>query len=139
MSELLSHPLFLTILCAGGGAQVVKIAIFFLKTGRIHVLDLVATGGMPSSHSALLSAITTAIYLREGLTTSFFVALAVASVVIIGAFGVRRTAGEEGRILHQLIRKVQLRIREPHYSLGHTPGQVLAGVLFGILVAALIN
>ena len=132
------NPLLLTILLAGGGAQLLKIAVFYAKTRRIHAWDIVATGGMPSSHCALLAGLTTGIYLSEGPTTPFFVALALTSIVVVDAFGVRRTAGEEGLILHRLITKTKLKIREPHYSLGHTPMEVAAGVLFGIIVALLV-
>lgn len=132
------YPLLLTILLAGGGAQLLKIALFYAKTGRVHALDIVATGGMPSSHCALLAGLTTGIYLSEGSTTAFFVAIALTSVVVMDAFGVRRTAGEEGLILHRLITKTKLKIKEPHYSLGHTPMEVAAGILFGIVVALVV-
>ena len=136
--SVFSNPLFQTILLAGVGAQLLKIVLFYTRTKRIHLLDIVATGGMPSSHSALLAGLTTAIYLNEKLTTAFFVALALTSVVIIDAFGVRRTAGEEGQILHRLIEKAKLKVTEPHYSLGHTPLEVFVGVLFGIVAAFIV-
>ena len=132
------NPLLLTIILAGGGAQLLKIALFYAKTRRIHALDIVATGGMPSSHCALLAGLTTAIYLSEGNTTSFFVALAMTSIVVVDAFGVRRTAGEEGLIIHRLIEKTKLKMKEPHYSLGHTPMEVVAGIFFGIIVALIV-
>jgi len=132
------NPLFLTILFAGVGAQLIKIVIFLVKYRKIHPLDLVATGGMPSSHSALMAGLTMIIYLREGLTTAFFIALSLALIVIVDAMGVRRTAGEEGLLLHQLIKKAKLRIKEPHYSLGHTPPQIIVGIVLGIVVAILV-
>ena len=138
MKEVLTNPLFLTILFAGLGAQLIKILIFFIKSKTVHPLDIVATGGMPSSHSSLMTGVITMIYLTEGATTTFFVALAITTIIIVDAFGVRRTAGEEGIILHKLIQKSRIKIKEPHYALGHTPEQVIAGILFGFVVALLV-
>ena len=72
MTNIFANPLFITILAAGLGAQLVKIVVFYFKTGRVHLLDLIATGGMPSSHSALTSALTTAIYLSDGAGAAVF-------------------------------------------------------------------
>ncbi len=138
MKEVLLNPLFLTIVFAGLGAQLIKMLIFSLKYRKVHALDIVATGGMPSSHSALLTGLTTIILLTEGPTTPFFISLAVTMVIVVDALGVRRTAGEEGLLLHKLIRQSKLKLKEPHYSLGHTPEQVIAGILFGFVVALII-
>ena len=138
LRELLTHPLFLTILIAGGGAQLLKILFFLVRYKRLHTLDLVATGGMPSSHAALAVGLAVSVYLGEGLSTAFFITLALASIVLTDAMGVRRTAGQEGLLLHQLIRKTGLKLREPHYALGHTPAQVIVGAVFGFVVAVLI-
>ena len=138
MKEVLLNPLFLTIVFAGGGAQLLKILIFFIRSRSVHPLDIVATGGMPSSHSSLMTGMTVIIYLTEGFTTSLFVALSLTIIIIIDALGVRRTAGEEGIILHKLIKKSRLKIIEPHYALGHTPEQVIAGIVYGLIVALII-
>lgn len=138
IKELLSNPVFLTIIISSLGVQLIKIAVFFLKTGKVHALDLVATGGMPSSHSSLMSGLTTIIFLTEGLTTAFFITLALTTVIIVDALGVRRTAGEEGKLLHLLLKQTKLKVREPHYSLGHTPEQVAVGAVLGFVIAVLI-
>ena len=139
VKELIANPIFLTILIAGVGAQVIKLIIYSIKYKTLHPLDLIATGGMPSSHSALMVGLTTIIYLTEGLTTAFFIVLSLTFIVIVDAMGVRRTAGEEGRLLHRLIKKTGLKLKEPHYALGHTPAQVIVGAVFGFLVAIVIN
>ncbi len=138
IKELLTNPVFLTIIISSLGAQLIKIAVFFLKSGSVHPLDIVATGGMPSSHSSLMAGLTTIIFLTEGLTTAFFVTLALTMIIIVDALGVRRTAGEEGRLLHLLLKKTKLKVREPHYSLGHTPEQVAVGVVLGVAVAVVV-
>ncbi len=133
------NPFFLTILFAGLGAQVLKFVIYAVRFKTLHPLDLIATGGMPSSHAALMSGMTTSIFLTEGTTTAFFVSLAVFFIIVVDALGVRRTAGEEGLLLHKLIMKTKIKLKEPHYSLGHTPCQVFVGVLLGLCVAVMVS
>ena len=137
--QLFQNPIFLTIVFAGMGAQLIKFVLYAIRFRTLHPLDLIATGGMPSSHVALMSGITTSIVLTEGTTTVFFVAFAISLIVIVDALGVRRTAGEEGLLLHKLIAKAKLNIKEPHISLGHTPSQVIVGVLLGVVVAILVS
>jgi len=137
--ELFSHPLFWTILIAGPGAQVIKFIIYGTKYKTFHPRDLIVTGGMPSSHTSLLVGMSTTIFFMESLSTGFFIALALTFIIIVDALGVRRTAGESGLIIHQLIKKTKLKLKEPHYSLGHTKKQVAVGVLYGFIVAIVIN
>ena len=137
--NLFHNPFFLTIILAGLGAQVLKFVIYAVRFKSLHPFDLVATGGMPSSHAALMSGMATSILLAEGTTTAFFLSLAVLFIIVVDALGVRRTAGEEGLLLHKLIKKTKLRLKEPHYSLGHTPRQVLVGVLLGLCVAVAVT
>lgn len=138
VKEVLTHPLFLTILFAGLGAQVLKMIIYGIKYRTLQFKDLLVTGGMPSSHSSSLVGLTTMIYLLDGATTGFFLSLMLTGVVVVDAMGVRRTAGEQGLLMHQLIKKTKLRLKEPHYAMGHTPAQVLVGSIYGFLVALII-
>jgi len=64
--------------------------------------------------------------------------LVIALIVLRDALGVRRTAGEEGKMINKLLKKVHLKLPKLHYSLGHTPLQVVVGVGIGI-VSALIS
>ena len=136
---VIDNQIFLTIIFAAIGVQLVKVVLFLFKHGRVHWLDLIATGGMPSSHSALVTGLVTIIYLTEGLTSVFFVALALMFVVIVDAMGVRRTAGEEGMVIRRLIKHTKMKLKEPHFSMGHTPAQVFVGGVLGILVAIVVN
>ncbi|MDO8661031.1 MAG: divergent PAP2 family protein [Candidatus Woesearchaeota archaeon] len=135
--NLLQNPVFLTLLLAGIGGQVFKLALYGIKHG-FHFRDLITTGGMPSVHVALMIGLTLSIYLSEGATTVFFVSLVVLCIVIVDALGVRRTVGEEGMILHRLIKQTKLHIKEPHYSLGHTPAQVIVGIIWGIVATGIV-
>lgn len=98
------------------------------------------TGGMPSSHSALVIAITTAIGIREGFNTSIFIlSLFVSLVVIRDALGVRRSSGIQARTLNQLGReltgKLGINYRPVKEVLGHSPMEVLVGGLLGFFIA----
>jgi acid phosphatase family membrane protein YuiD len=128
-----------SIVIAGVLAQLTKILIFkFKHKQKFHINDLIVTGSMPSSHSALVTALAISIYLTEGLTTTFLLAAAFAVVVIRDAFGVRRTAGEEGKLIDKIIKSSKLKIKKFHYSLGHTPKEVTAGIVIGIAASILV-
>ncbi|KAL3149064.1 prolyl aminopeptidase [Trebouxia sp. C0010 RCD-2024] len=120
-------------------AQTCKI---FTKRWRKGVWDLKAivdSGGMPSSHSALCSAVTTATALEFGLGSSLFaVSLAFSLIVMYDAAGVRRHAGKQAEVLNILLEDLleghavsETKLKE---VLGHTPIQVCVGALLGVLV-----
>lgn len=98
--------------------------------------DLVVTGGMPSSHSAFVVSLATIIYLEEGTSTAFAISLVLAFIVVRDAFGVRRTVGEEGVVINEMIKKLKLKDKT-HFSMGHTPLQVMVGSVLGFVVAML--
>ena len=138
--SLLTNKIFLSIVIAGVLAQLIKIAIFIFKhKQKFQIKDLIVTGGMPSSHSALVTALAIAVYLDQGLTAAFFLAAVFALVVVRDAFGVRRTAGEEGKILNKIIKASKLKIKTFHYSLGHTPAEVTVGIIIGIVASTLVH
>ncbi|MFH1682974.1 MAG: divergent PAP2 family protein [Candidatus Woesearchaeota archaeon] len=131
------NKIILSLLLAGFGAQLVKLIIFWFKHKTLTWRDLVVTGGMPSSHSAFVISLATIIYLVEGASTGFALSLVLAMVVIRDAFGVRRSVGEEGHVLDQIIKKLKIKTKL-HYSLGHTPLQVIVGSLIGFLTSVLV-
>ena len=135
--DLFASNVFWAIVIAAVVAQGLKILIMVFKYKEgFHPVDLVITGGMPSQHTALVTSLTLIIYLNEGFSTLFFVAAVLAGVVIRDALGVRRTAGQEGQILNEVIKRTKLKLPRLHYSLGHTPKQVIVGFIIGLLSAA---
>ncbi|KAA3486846.1 putative membrane protein YuiD-like [Gossypium australe] len=106
---------------------------------------LVASGGMPSSHSATVTALAAAIGLQEGLGGSAFaIALVLACVVMYDASGVRLHAGRQAELLNQIVCELPPEhpvssVRPLRDSLGHTPLQVLAGSTLGCIVAFLMR
>jgi uncharacterized protein len=126
--------IILAIILAGFGAQVVKLVGLWFKHKTLSWSDLVVTGGMPSSHAAFVVSLVTIIYFVEGVSTSFAVSLVLAMIVIRDAFGVRRTAGEEGLVINKIVKKLRIKTNS-HFAMGHTPLQVLVGSVLGFLVS----
>lgn len=132
------NKIILTVLLAGFGVQLIKLILLWFKHKALRWHDLVVTGGMPSSHSAFVVALATIVYLQEGTTTAFAISLVLAFVVLRDAFGVRRSVGEEGVLLTDILKKLKIKTKT-HIALGHTPMQVVVGALLGFVVAVVVQ
>jgi acid phosphatase family membrane protein YuiD len=124
-------------------AQVIKIPLDFLYSRRWNWALLLSVGGMPSSHSALLTSATVAIGLYHGFDNPLFaLGVAITMVVVYDAAGVRRQAGIHAQrinvLFEELLRGHLVDQKELREVLGHTPLEVTGGVLFGILIAILM-
>jgi acid phosphatase family membrane protein YuiD len=97
---------------------------------------LFETGGMPSSHSALVSALATGIGRTQGWDTpQFAIATVFAFIVMYDAAGIRRAAGKQAKVLNQIMVEVFEEEQDPLKELlGHTPAQVVAGSVLGVLL-----
>ena len=121
-------------------AQVIKVIIGVVVEKRFNFKWFVGTGGMPSSHSAGVAALTTAVGIQEGVGSAIFVvALMFAVVVIFDAQGVRRSTGKQAEILNKILDDIywKKKIQEDRLKelIGHTPVQVIAGIAVGLAVA----
>ena len=121
-------------------AQILKLPIELARTGRMNWALLVSTGGMPSSHAALVCALATATGMQEGFDSPLFALTAILAMVVSwDAAGIRRAAGKQANIINQLIDELAhghpLRQEQLKELLGHSPVEVLGGVIFGIVVA----
>jgi uncharacterized protein len=121
-------------------AQVIKVVEDSLRHRRVDLRRLATSGGMPSSHTALVLSLTTVIGSKRGLNSPEFAISAIFSVVVMyDATGVRRAAGRQAQVLNRIIDDLFHRegIREERLRelIGHTPVEVIAGALLGILVA----
>lgn len=125
-------------------AQLLKVAFGRLRHGVWNVRELLSSGGMPSAHAALVSALASAI----GFTDSFdapyaMIAAGLAIIVLCDAATLRREAGEHAKILNILVGKLNDRLDEDERivvaklkeRLGHKHREVLAGTLLGMFVA----
>ncbi len=120
--------------------QILKVVVDWIRHGKFNARMLTSAGGMPSSHSSAVCALTTGIAMIEGMRSTFFaLSLVLSFVVMYDAAGVRRAASIQARILNQIIDELfqghpisETRLRE---LLGHTPFEVLVGAAVGILGA----
>ncbi len=118
-------------------AQVIKIANDLVVHKKLNIKRLWGSGGMPSSHSATVSSLTTAVGMAHGFDSAIFaVAFIFSMVVMYDAAGVRRAAGKQARVLNQIIENKNINIQEKLIELlGHTPFEVFMGAILGIVNA----
>lgn len=101
--------------------------------------QLYLSGNMPSSHSATVVALVTVIALKEGVESPIFaVAALFAAIVMYDAMMVRRSSGEQGIAVQELIKSLKSNIRLPRAAKGHTPLEVLVGASLGALIGAVV-
>ncbi|XP_042057982.1 uncharacterized membrane protein YuiD-like [Salvia splendens] len=135
----------ISALLACAVAQFLKPFTTWLKDKKWDSRKMVSSGGMPSSHSATVTALATSIGLEEGVgAASFSIAVVLACVVMYDATGIRLHAGRQAELLNQIVCELPpghpvANVRPLRDSLGHTPLQVLAGALLGCLVAFLLK
>ncbi len=121
-------------------AQAIKVGRGLWRQGRMDFRLLFSTGGMPSAHTAMVAALATSIGLVEGFGSSLFALAAVfAAVVMFDAQSVRHAAGQQARLLNQIVEELFKNHRLSEHKLaellGHTRLEVLAGLMMGALVA----
>jgi uncharacterized protein len=145
MEELIrfNPPLVLALL-AMVTVQLFKFFFGWIAYGRPDFTRLVGTGGMPSAHSATVTALSTAVGLDVGWNSTLFGAVAFFSLVIMyDATGIRRAAGRQAQILNHMLVELKdyhklepVRLKE---LLGHTPLEVFIGAAYGIFLAVLLH
>jgi len=123
--------------------QAAKVTLTSVRQRRLNLRVLAETGGMPSSHSAIVMGLTTSIGKYAGVTSpQFAIALIFSFVVMYDAAGLRRAAGRQAAILNRLVEDlVHMRgVQEPMLRelLGHTPVEVLVGAVIGVGVGLLL-
>jgi uncharacterized protein len=141
--ELLRNKIFITTLSAWIIAQTIKVCIGVVSQRKFDFRWFVGTGGMPSSHAAGASCLATAVGLEYGFDSVYFaLAASFAIVVMFDAQGVRRSSGKQAKILNKIMDDIywQGRIKENQLRelIGHTPMEVIAGFLLGVIIACLL-
>lgn len=143
MQTLLNNHILVAAFLAWAAAQISKTVYECIRFREIKFSRLVSSGGMPSSHSALVTGLATATGRLTGLNSpAFAIAAVLAGIVMYDAAGVRRAVSIQARILNQMIDDAfqgkpfaEKRLRE---LIGHTPVQVFVGALLGIGIALLV-
>ena len=146
LRDMFTSPLFLAPLSSLTIAQLIKGIIYLFKSRRkepTEFFDIVTwrTGGMPSSHSALVCSLCTTIGISEGINSNIFVlSLWFAIVVLRDAVGVRHLAGLLSKSLNKLGKQTVAKTGGEYQPVkeiqGHTIQEVIAGGSLGIIIAA---
>src|SRR5207245_8379248 len=143
-TSLLDNRILWAAFIAWAVAQISKTIYELIRQRKLVVSRLVSSGGMPSSHSALVTGLATATGRVAGIDSgAFAIAVVLASIVMYDAAGVRRAVSIQARILNQMIDEAfqgkpfaEKRLRE---LIGHTPIQVLVGGLLGVGVGLILT
>lgn len=123
-------------------AQLIKFVITAVSSKKLNLKILTSTGGMPSSHSALVMGLVVAIGFEKGLASvELAIAVVFAMIVMYDAAGIRRAAGKQAKILNKMIDQLDsgqdIREEQLKELLGHTPIEVVVGALLGVFIAVL--
>lgn len=131
-------------LSAWGLAQLLKLPLEYFQTRKWNWALLLRAGGMPSSHSALVTGVAHSIGLTMGFDSpAFALAIALAMVVIYDATGIRRQAGRHAEIINAMVQDLveghPLRQEQLREVLGHSPMEALVGVALGLVVSQIAD
>lgn len=139
-NELLRNKVLICAIIGWISAQVFKVIYILIREKRFDMKRFVGSGGMPSSHSAFVSAMASAVGMTNGFDSSeFAMAFVVAFIVMYDASGVRKAAGEQAKVLNDLQEKIFE--NAPVYLkelLGHSRLEVVIGCILGVAVTLLM-
>ncbi len=143
LEEIIRNRVLVTCVTAWFIAQLLKIIITYYTSKKFDVTRFIGSGGMPSSHTSFVMSLATGMGKMYGWSSPLFaMSVCFASVVMYDAAGVRRAAGHQAKVLNMIIDDLahhkpleQKRLKE---LLGHTPKEVLAGAVLGIIIAQLM-
>lgn len=143
MDQFLNNKIFFVVLFAWIFSCVLKGFLVWVKNKKLDMTRFMGPGGMPSSHSTIVTSLATCVGIKSGFDSPLFVVCcAFALVVMYDASGIRRAAGQQAKMINMIIDtwdetdplEKQIRLKE---LLGHTPVEVIAGAALGILIAVL--
>jgi acid phosphatase family membrane protein YuiD len=148
-------PYLVSFLAAYLVTEIIKIIIIISRHGEFRWRQFFKSGGMPSSHSADVAALATAIGMLNGFGSPLFaIAAGFGGIVIYDSLHVRRATGEQGEVIKKIIerdaklereisdifgKKAVGKLRKPYFSRGHKPVEALVGLLIGIAVGILVT
>lgn len=144
--EIVRHPWFISAFLAGGSAQALKFVFASVRARKPVWREMFRAGGVPSGHSALVSALAFAIGFTEGFDAPYaMIAVGLGLIVLVDAVTLRREAGEHARLLNKIVRHLNgvneedlLEAAKLEESLGHSVREMLAGVAFGAIIAFVV-
>ncbi|MBE9028562.1 divergent PAP2 family protein [filamentous cyanobacterium LEGE 11480] len=144
-ASILENRVLLVALAACLIAQGAKVIVELAQSRRLNFKVMAESGGMPSSHSALVTSLAFGVGVARGWNSvEFAIATVFAIIVMYDAAGVRQSSGKQAQLLNQVISELfqgdhhltELRVKE---LLGHTPLQVIVGAILGAAIAGLVE
>jgi Uncharacterized protein conserved in bacteria len=143
MSGLFYNKTLGISLTAWAIAQLLKVIFVFIRDRKLDFTRLVGSGGMPSSHSSFVTALALSVGRQCGFNSpEFTICTVFALIVMYDAAGVRRAAGKQAKVLNAIIEDMQHTGKLPEEKLkeliGHTPVEVFAGAVVGIITSIII-
>ena len=134
------HQIGIAALLSGLIAQALKVVIELVRTGRLNLLRFLDNGGMPSSHTALVTTLTVGVAVYTGVDSSIFSVTFIFSLYFVfEAAGLRQEVGNQAKVLNDIVDGMRAthhldrsRLKE---LVGHTWWEVFGGLLLGLLVA----
>jgi len=147
LKSLIENKVFLATVISLITAQVLKLVFYLIRNKKKKKWDAIETviwrtGGMPSSHSAVVCSLATSIGISEGVTSTYFIlSLVFALVVLRDSVGVRRAAGLQAKALNNLGKQFAKYSGQEFHSVkeiqGHTPLEVLVGSCLGVFISVI--
>ncbi|MFZ1360955.1 MAG: divergent PAP2 family protein [Candidatus Saccharimonadales bacterium] len=133
-------PYIIAILLAWAVAQGMKYVIFAVRHKTLRGFrQLYLSGNMPSAHSASVVALLGVVALKDGIDSSIFAVTALfAAIVMYDAIMVRRSSGEQGAAIQQLIKEQKSTVPIPRAAKGHEPLEVVVGAALGGVIALVV-
>jgi hypothetical protein len=139
------HRIGIAALVAGLAAQLLKPFVDALRTRQLNPLRMLDTGGMPSSHTAVVTTLTIGVGVYQGVASPLFaVSLIMGLYFVFEATGLRQEVGNQARVLNEIMERLTVR-HEHHVEpeelrelIGHTWIEVVAGLALRVLVAAVM-
>ena len=127
-------------------AQLIKVILDLALLGKMEWQRFFSSGGMPSSHSSTVCALVVSSGIRCGVSSpEFAVSFVLAAVVMYDAIGVRQETGKQAKLLNMILEQDFFKLNNREFQkklkefVGHTPLQVLAGAVLGVVIALLVN
>ena len=143
LRQLSANQVLWTAIISWFTAQVLKVILVLITSKKLDFSRFVGSGGMPSSHSSFVVSLAVSVGITQGFDSAVFaVCSCLALVVMYDAAGVRRSAGQQAKILNRIAAEwekgdfsnTEKKLKE---LLGHTPIEVVAGAILGIIIAVL--
>ena len=144
MNGIWSNNILISSILAWAVAQVIKAVLFAIINKRFDFSRLFGDGGMPSCHSATVTAMAASAALSCGLSSPVFAVAAITAIIVMhDAMGVRLETGKQAKLLNELVSHItdssfshEEKLKE---LVGHTPLQVVCGALVGLIVTFIVN